>query len=605
MNIFVNNLICSRLKEYILFTNGRINKIMRLVKNMSVKWKSMLSVVALAVLLIVMGVTAFNNMSSIMNVSQEISENHTESISLLGKISSEFESLNQIIYAHVIADDDATRKTYTDKIKSVQQNVTDNCKKFEAMLDEGKETENYNKFKTQYEQYYSVYTQALNYSNANQDDEAVALINSQLSRLSDQVEESITQMLNANDEAVDAARAEQKSVYDSSVSTTIIIIVVAEIGVVLAILVTWLEIVKPLNRMVRQLKEIVEGINNNNGDLTKRVIAESNDEIGTLGNGINVFIDTLQDIMKNIKDSTISLNSIVSNVVDKVNTANDDSTEISSVMEELSASMEEVASTVTNIESDTSSVDTNVKDLANASEKLMNYTTEMQKRASELESTAVDNKASTSEIVNSIIEKLQVAIEDSKSIDKVNQLTDEILNISSQTNLLALNASIEAARAGEVGKGFAVVADEISKLASSSRETANNIQNINIMVIEAVKALIDSSNQIVSYVNDNILPDYQGFVDAGKQYNDDAVYVNETVVSFNDMADNIKKVIDSISNAMSGIATVVDESANGVSSAAENTNNMVRDMAIIAEEMESNKNIAGQLDGQAKRFTNL
>lgn len=118
-------------------------------------------------------------------------------------------------------------------------------------------------------------------------------------------------------------------------------------------------------------------------------------------------------------------------------------------------------------------------------------------------------------------------MEDSKSVEQVNGLTNEILNISSQTNLLALNASIEAARAGEAGKGFAVVADEIRQLADSSRETASNIQNINNMVTAAVKELIQNSDAMVSYINDNILPDYDGFVSSGKRYRDDASHVDE------------------------------------------------------------------------------
>ena len=97
--------------------------------------------------------------------------------------------------------------------------------------------------------------------------------------------------------------------------------------------------------------------------------------------------------------------------------------------------------------------------------------------ADSLAKSADENKRTTDEMVGNIVGTLKKAIEDSKSVERVNELTGEILNISSQTNLLALNASIEAARAGEAGKGFAVVADEIRQLADSSRDTANNIQD--------------------------------------------------------------------------------------------------------------------------------
>ena len=229
----------------------------------------------------------------------------------------------------------------------------------------------------------------------------------------------------------------------------------------------------------------------------------------------------------------------------------------------------------------------------------------MHKRAEELEHKAVANKQSTSDVVNEIIGKLQSAIEGSRSVERVNELTDEILNISSQTNLLALNASIEAARAGDAGRGFAVVASEISKLAESSRTAANNIQTINNMVVEAVKELTGSADQIVSYINDNILPDYDGFVNSGKQYNNDAVHVNVTVNSFNEMTSKIRKLMTEITDSIRGISTAIDESANGVSSAALNTGDVVKDIVAIASEMDNNKDIADMLGTQARRFTNL
>lgn len=229
----------------------------------------------------------------------------------------------------------------------------------------------------------------------------------------------------------------------------------------------------------------------------------------------------------------------------------------------------------------------------------------MRDRAEALERTAIDNKQNTSVVINEIIDTLKKAIEDSKSVDRVNDLTNEILNISSQTNLLALNASIEAARAGDAGRGFAVVADEIRQLADSSREAANNIQSINNMVVMAVKELIDSSNSIVNYINENVLPDYDNFVDSGKQYNRDAVHVNDIVAKFNDMSSSLKDTVTAVTNAMEGISTAVEESANGIASAADNTQGLVTDMGQIIEEMESNKEIAGTLKSEADKFVVL
>ena len=153
----------------------------------------------------------------------------------------------------------------------------------------------------------------------------------------------------------------------------------------------------------------------------------------------------------------------------------------------------------------------------------------MDQNADKLKNDAILNKKNTGEIVTDIIGKLQTTIQESKKVEKVSELTNDILNIADQTNLLALNASIEAARAGEAGRGFAVVASEIGKLSESSRDAAVNIQSINSTVIGTVQELIKNANALVTYMEQNILPDYDNFVCAGAQYNDDAVYINEVV----------------------------------------------------------------------------
>ena len=196
-------------------------------------------------------------------------------------------------------------------------------------------------------------------------------------------------------------------------------------------------------------------------------------------------------------------------------------------------------------------------------------------------------------------------MEDSKSVERVNDLTNEILSISSQTNLLALNASIEAARAGEAGRGFAVVADEIRQLADSSRDTANNIQTINTMVVAAVQELVKSSDSIIAYINETVLPDYDGFVSAGKQYNGDAEYVNDVVTQFREMSNNCMQLMNDISEAINGISTAVVESADGVSNAAINTNQLASEIGDITSEMTRNKEVAGNLRADVAKFTEV
>ena len=192
-----------------------------------------------------------------------------------------------------------------------------------------------------------------------------------------------------------------------------------------------------------------------------------------------------------------------------LSTSNDSATDLSAMTEELSATMQDVGHSVSVINNNTENVRGDVEMIAHKSGEINEFSKEMKANADKMESDARNNMDKTNETIGIILEGLGKAIEDSHSVGQVTSLTDEILNISSQTNLLALNASIEAARAGEAGKGFAVVADEIRGLADSSRETANRIQQINSVVVAAVNNLSDNANELVGYIQNAILPEFE------------------------------------------------------------------------------------------------
>ena len=218
---------------------------------------------------------------------------------------------------------------------------------------------------------------------------------------------------------------------------------------------------------------------------------------------------------------------------------------------------------------------------------------------------AVSSKENTNQTISQIRETLEEAVKQSKSVEQINTLTNDILDISSQTNLLALNASIEAARAGEAGKGFAVVADEIRVLADNSRDTASNIQDISQIVNAAVEKLSGSAEQMLQYVKESVLTDYDGFVDIVKQYQSDAEEMNGIFQEFAQKTSEIAGTMKQVNTGIQDISTTVEESAREISDVAGDTNNLVDALKQIKEESDINQTISGELEGQVKRFEKI
>ena len=314
-------------------------------------------------------------------------------------------------------------------------------------------------------------------------------------------------------------------------------------------------------------------------------------------------MDKLQNILKLIIEKTNEMREVVDEVQTSVRTSNDSASDLSAVTEELAATMQEVGNSTGVINRNVDSVRGDVEEIADKSCSMNEYSKGMKQNADKMENDAKSTMQETSTKVQEILSVLNRAIEDSKSVDQVNSLTNEILSISSQTNLLALNASIEAARAGEAGKGFAVVAEEIRQLADSSRDTANRIQEINVVVTQAVHNLAGNANNLVGYLNESILPEFENFVESGAQYRENATYIEGVMDEFTEKTDALKKAMDEIATSINTITNAIDEGAEGVNGAAESTQVLVVDMEKISNRMNVNEKIAGVLQEGTAIFT--
>ena len=199
-------------------------------------------------------------------------------------------------------------------------------------------------------------------------------------------------------------------------------------------------ILRPLSVANRDIRDIITRIDNHQGDLTRRVSITSNDEIADLGTGINTFMDKLQEILKMIIENSQKMETVVNEVQQSVSTSNDSATDLSAVIEELAATMQEIGHSTGIINQNAESVRREVEVIAAKSNEINTFSMEMKGNADKIETDARNNMEEIGERVSDILEVLNQAIEDSKSVDQVNNLTNDILNISSQTNLLALNA---------------------------------------------------------------------------------------------------------------------------------------------------------------------
>lgn len=573
-------------------------------KRTSLKALILVPVFILGILSVLSNVMAVNNIRKVNRNASRIADDCMNSISELSAIENETQSIHKLGLSHIIATDLNTMISIVEEMQTEQETLEQELEDYRKYV-EPEDESSYETVVSNYETMKYELGNLMAYSALGKNTEAYALANGAVSESSMAIQNEINVMKEHANTAASDAREKLSDVYLGALVSNGIIIAISVTLLMVALYCVIRFVIKPILATNKDIRDIISGIDKGEGDLTRRVAVLSNDEIADLGNGINLFMDKLQQILKMIIENTNHMENVVREVGESVATSNDSATDLSAMTEELSATMQDVGHSVSVINNNTENVRGDVEMIAHKSGEINEFSKEMKANADKMESDARNNMDKTNETIGIILEGLGKAIEDSHSVGQVTSLTDEILNISSQTNLLALNASIEAARAGEAGKGFAVVADEIRGLADSSRETANRIQQINSIVVAAVNNLSDNANELVGYIQNAILPEFEAFVESGVKYRDNASYIENAMQEFTAKTDMLKKNIDEIALSISAITTAVDEGAEGINGAAKSTQNLVEDIVNISDKMNENKVIAQTLQKSTHVFANF
>lgn len=570
----------------------------------SIKVRIMLPVLILGIVAIISNVTAMSNIRKVNQNAAQIADHYMTSLTELSSIKEQVQQLHNLGLSHAVAINSNAMIDTVNTIKEKETVLAESLKNYEKYLDEG-DKEAYQEMTGQFEELKLALRRVCAFSANVQQSLANTAASTEVAPCVEKILSDIDMIEEHAKEAAQDARTHLSNVYSFSLITNSITIAVSVLAILYAVYSSNRHVLHPITKAEHELSEIIQDIDQKEGDLTKRVSILSNDEIAALGDGINIFLEKLQNIFRIITDNSQKMDVVVSEVMDNVKTSNNSVSEMSALTEELSATMEAVSNNAQTISENAESVNEEVISIAERTTEINDYSKQMKEHAEAMADKARNNMETTSVKINEILSVLNEAIENSRSVDQVNTLTSDILNVASQTNLLALNASIEAARAGEAGKGFAVVAGEISQLAAATRESANNIQRINVIVTEAVHNLAENARSLVTYMNESILPEFEAFVTTGDEYKRNATYIEEVMQEFDVKTDTLKESVSEIAESIHTISVAIDEGVTGVSGTAENMQVLVADMDSINAQMSENKGIASKLKHETEIFTKL
>lgn len=460
-----------------------------------------------------------------------------------------------------------------------------------------------------YETYYSVYN---SYSeNASKtlgtdSNDADSFLQSTQSgsNITEQLDEAYSTLYSLIDDEVNNASTALDSQFTLSDRANIIIFAIL-IATGIIIILAILKIVRPLQSANGQLSKIISDIDSSKGDLTSRININSHDEVGELVDGINLFIEKLQEIMKSIRSHSENILVSSKEIADKINESGNNTNEVSATMDEIAAAMQEISATVEELSSGSENIFESIIHLTDKINDGNVLTKDIQSRSLNYKTEIENEKTNAVAIINEIKNTLEQSIENSKEAAQIQSLTETILQIASQTNLLSLNASIEAARAGEAGKGFSVVAAQISELAESSRTIAKNIQEISTLVTESVTGLSSDSKKLLEFVNNDVLTDYDKFVAISDNYYNDAVNVNNILEEFTNGTSALKTTMSEMNHGINDISTTIEESANGTNDISSRIRNISSSVEAIKSQTAENQSIGNELKKNVEVFKNI
>ena len=442
------------------------------LRNMNIAPRAFLGFAFIGALMLFLGVFALNQMSKIRGAAEDITLSSVPSIRALDEFTQLTLRLRVLSYRLLTNREPDVQQKTLDTFELRDQQIRAAQAIYEKLIDSREERAAYDEYVSLLGQYRQIETRMKSLSQTNQVEALRTLINSELLSNSEQVNAVLARLLDINNKMALVTNQEAKDQYDLAFKLVVGLLILAT---ALTVLFAWLltrSITLPISQALEAAEEVAEG------NLTRPIKVDGNDEAGRLLAAMAKMQDKLRDTLQRIAGSATQLAS----AAEELNAVTDESAR------GLTQQNNEIEQAATAVNEMTSAVEEVARNAVSTSEASRNATTSagdghdlVQETVSAIERMSGDVQA-TATLIGDLANE-------SRDIGKV---LDVIRGLADQTNLLALNAAIEAARAGEAGRGFAVVADEVRALAHRTQQSTSEIERMIGSIQAGTEHAVDS-----------------------------------------------------------------------------------------------------------------
>ncbi|MBN1057505.1 methyl-accepting chemotaxis protein [Clostridium botulinum] len=525
----------------------------------TIKSKLIFLVTMFVITIVFMGIYSTKTLSSVNKQSTIITQEFIPAMICSEELNVMTSDFRLLEYDHIISNTSEAMQEKENEMEEDKKEIQKSLDFYATTIRAEEDKELFKTVKDEWNKYLELNKQVIDLSRELKTEEVMNIMDKESKEAFDKASSSLIKLANLNKKMTEEASLAGDKLSSGSIRINIIIIsVLGVLSVVFGIMIIN-TIIKPLNMLKIELDSLAE----RGGDLTQEIEINSEDEIKDLSVSLNKFIQNLRNIIKQVNESSNSIENVTELIKDNVTKLNSDIEEVSATTEELAANMEETAASSEEMLATSQEIEEVVKSISQKSQEGAIKAGEISNRAEDTKINVQASEMKSTELFKSTKIELEEAIQESKVVEEINVLSESIMQITSQTNLLALNAAIEAARAGEAGKGFSVVAEEIRKLAEQSKDTVIEIQNITGKVTSAVGNLSSSSDKLLKFMSIDVYNDYKKMLDVADKYSEDAEFVDSLVTDFSSSSEELLASLQEVIKTIDGVSQAANEGAGG------------------------------------------